>query len=392
MLVKGQLARFFAFGLLLGLRSQALGADSPADELKAVRSRIEQLEKQMQEKEHTRQEAAQAVKSSEREIGDARRRLKELQGKQRALLIQLKEFDQQRTSLNQELEGQRTLVAQLVRQQYLNGAPESLQLILTGKDANDISRQMHYLSYVSKARGQLITSLRDNLAQLDSVTAQTAEKSKELAALHAEAEKEKKRLEKERRAREGVLHQVSKDIKSTKEQIDTLKKDEQRLTTLVARLAKELAKKSKGKRKKNLKMPEPMGDTEFSKLKGKLRLPVLGELTNRFGSPRSDTGLSWKGLVIAAKPGEPVKAIAMGRVVFADWLRGFGNLMILDHGEGYMSLYGYNATLTRRVGAEVNAGDKIATVGAGDGIRESGLYFEVRQQGKPVDPMKWMAR
>ncbi len=383
-------ARFLLAVLVAGSCSLGMAADTPSEELKAVRGRIEQLEKQIAEKEQTRQQAAKAVKSSDREIGDARRKLKVLQDQQKTLQSQLQELELQRASLNQTLAQQRTLLAELVHQQYLRGAPESLQLIFTGRDANEVSRHLHYMGYISKSRSQVIANLRESLTQLDHLAVQTEEKSKELEALHNEAEKEGKRLEKERQAREGLLNKVATDIQKHKEEVETLKKDEQRLASLVTHLARELAKKSK--RKKNLKTPVPNGEVAFAKLKGKLRLPVIGELTNRFGSPRSDTGLSWKGLVIATQKAEPVKAIASGEVAYADSLRGFGKLLILDHGEGYLSLYGYNQSLTRKVGDKVNGGDNIAVAGSRDASGDSGLYFELRVQGKPVDPMKWMAR
>jgi septal ring factor EnvC (AmiA/AmiB activator) len=133
------------------------------------------------------------------------------------------------------------------------------------------------------------------------------------------------------------------------------------------------------------------GSGGFRDLKGRLKLPVIGELANRYGSPRADSGLSWKGLFIAAKPGQEVRAIAAARVVFADWLRGFGNLMILDHGGGYLSLYGNNDALYRQVGDMVKMGDPIAAVGATGGNPETGLYFELRFQGKPLDPSAWVS-
>lgn len=377
--------------LLAGFVCLGFGANTPSEDLKAVRERIEQLEKEISQKEQTRQIAARAVKSSDQEIIGARHKLKELQGKLKTLQTQLLELEQQRVSLHATLAEQRALLAALVHQQYLRGAPESLQLVFTGRDAGELARNLHYFSYISKSRGKVIGDLRESLAQLDGLAAQTQEKSKELEALHDAAEKERKRLEKERLAREGLLAKVATDIQKQKQEIETLKKDEQRLASLVTHLARELARKSRDMKKFNLKAPEPVGEVAFSKLKGKLRLPVIGELMNRFGSPRADTGLSWKGLVIATQNGEAVKAIASGEVAYADALRGFGKLLILDHGEGYMSLYGYNQSLARKVGDKVDAGDKIALTGSG-AAGESGLYFELRIQGKPVDPMKWMAR
>jgi septal ring factor EnvC (AmiA/AmiB activator) len=132
-----------------------------------------------------------------------------------------------------------------------------------------------------------------------------------------------------------------------------------------------------------------LAEKPFATLKGRLRLPVRGELANQFGASREETGVHWKGVFIRSNTGETVHAIADGRVVYADWLRGFGNLLILDHGEGYMSLYANNEGLLRQVGEKVRSGDAIASVGASGGHAESGLYFELRRDGKPFDPMKW---
>jgi len=132
------------------------------------------------------------------------------------------------------------------------------------------------------------------------------------------------------------------------------------------------------------------GDSAFSELKGRLSLPVRGELVNRFGSPRSDGGVLWKGLFIVARAGEEVRAVADGRVVFADWLRGFGNLLIIDHGDAYMSLYGNNEALYKRVGDPIRGGEAVSAVGNSGGNPNSGLYFELRHQGRPVDPLDWV--
>ena len=141
------------------------------------------------------------------------------------------------------------------------------------------------------------------------------------------------------------------------------------------------------------KVPEFGYDSDsFARMKGHLRLPVAGELMNRFGSPRSDTGLSWRGLFIRAPEGRDVKAVASGRVVFADWLRGFGNLLIIDHGGSYMSLYGGAQSLFAQVGDVVKGGATVASAGSTGGNSESGLYFELRYQSKPFDPMTWVGR
>jgi septal ring factor EnvC (AmiA/AmiB activator) len=154
-----------------------------------------------------------------------------------------------------------------------------------------------------------------------------------------------------------------------------------------------LSPRKPGARLRSERLPDASNSgTPFQGLKGKINFPVRGELSNRFGSPRSDSGVLWKGLFILAKAGQEVKAVAAGRVVFSDWLRGFGNLLIVDHGDGYMSLYGNNETLYAQVGTAVTGGDTIAAVGNSGGNSESGLYFELRHQGKPFDPLAWIVR
>ena len=186
-----------------------------------------------------------------------------------------------------------------------------------------------------------------------------------------------------------------------------MRRNETRLTTLIEQLARVITRPPPSRDKiaprlrnerneRNETVPEPATPgtvaQAFSRLRGQLALPVRGELTGRFGSPRSDGGLTWKGLFLATKSGESVRAVAAGRVVYADWLRGFGNLLIVDHGEGYMSLYGYNEALLKHIGDEVHSGDTVATVGNSGGSVDSGLYFELRHQGKPIDPLSWVGR
>jgi septal ring factor EnvC (AmiA/AmiB activator) len=174
-------------------------------------------------------------------------------------------------------------------------------------------------------------------------------------------------------------------------EISTLKRDENRLARLVEELSQVLSR-ARPEGLRNERLPDASGDgNPFAQLKGQLRLPVRGELRNRFGGQREDSGLSWKGLFIAAPAGQDVKAIAAGRVVFADWLRGFGNLLIIDHGAGYMSLYGYNEALYKQVGETARGGETVAAVGNSGGNGDSGLYFEVRYQGKAFDPLGWIS-
>jgi murein hydrolase activator len=219
------------------------------------------------------------------------------------------------------------------------------------------------------------------------VMREAREKSSQLQTVQNEASQQKKKLEKERLARQSVYQKVSVRISRQRKEIASLKRNEKRLARLMEQLA----------RMPPIKSDKPSATVTddhsvFRGFKGHLHSPVAGQLRNRFGASRADGGLSSKGLFFAASPGTEVHAIAAGRVVYADWLRGFGNLLIVDHAEGYMSLYGNNEALLKQVGDTVERADAIATVGASGGNPDSGLYFELRHKGKPFDPLPWIAR
>lgn len=360
-------------------------------ELEELRNRIETLQKELEKSEVSRSEAADALRESERAISKANRRLFELANERKSVNGEISQLREQAQGLEARIASERQSLAALIHRQYLAGQPESLRLMLNRQNANETARQLHYLGYVSRARAELIGSLRSNLDRLNSLTEQVRVESDRLRQLEHEETKQKKTLEKQKRARTGVLAKAADDIARQRKEISKLKADEQRLTELIRKLAEEAEKRRKRARLRNQSLPDASANSSaFAKLKGKLRLPVIGELTNRFGQPRADSGLSWKGLFIAAKEGDVVKAIAPGEVVYADWLRGFGNLLILDHGAGYMSLYGNNEALYKRVGDQLSAGDTIAAVGNSGGNENSGLYFELRHQGRPFDPMPWV--
>lgn len=382
--------RILWLGCWLALPAMAVAA-GPSDQLKELRGRIDRLQQQLTESEESKSEASDALRESERAISNVNRRLFVLETKQRGLREALARLDQQTARIRDDADKQEALLARLLYQQYLSGQPEALRLIASQQDSNQVARQLHYLTYVSRARAELITALRRDAADLERLSSEAQANSHELARLQSERVKEKGQLQRERQQHASMLKQVSDQISRQRNEISQLKRNEERLAKLVDRLARELARApARQGRTRNEQVPEPLrGVSSFPALKGRLRLPVTGELVNQFGSPRADTGLSWKGLFIAANQGQEVKAVAAGRVVFADWLRGFGNLMILDHGGGYMSLYGNNEALLRQVGDTVKAGDPIAAVGASGGNSETGLYFELRFQGKPFDPLTW---
>jgi murein hydrolase activator len=359
------------------------------EELRDLRARIEQLQQQLEDSEETRSEAADALRESETAISATNRRLRELAGEQREIRAALKQLNADSATLEASIAFQQTALAKLLHQQYLVGQPEALRLLLNRQDPNQMARDLHYLGYVTRARAELLTRLRGDLTELQTKAQQTARNAQQLQSVQREESTQRSRLEKQRLAHKVALQRASGQIARQRKQISTFKRDEQRLSKLLERLAQLKPQKN------GLTKPahEPVPDqSQFGRQKGTLRLPVSGTIVNRFGAPRADGAMSWKGVFVAATAGQEVHAVAAGRVVYADWLRGFGNLIIVDHGDGYMSLYGNNESVLKQAGEDIQAGEVIAIVGASGGNPDSGLYFEFRYQGKPFDPLPWVAR
>jgi septal ring factor EnvC (AmiA/AmiB activator) len=388
-------SRFFLALLILPAVCANATAAAPArsaqkEELGQLRGRIDALQKRLAASEETKSEAVDALRESERAISGTNRTLHELAAQQRAVNARLAELQGQSRPTAAEIDVQQARLARLLYLQYIGVQPDALQLLLNREDPNRIARELHYLTHLSRARAELIRGLRSNLVRLNELARTTRQQSAELAVIDAEQQAQRKRLDTEKHARKVVLIRVSRQIEKQRREISTLKRDENRLAKLVEQLRQVLAR-SRPETLRNEHLPDASDDGRpFTQRKGRLNLPVRGELRNRFGSPREGGGLLWKGLFIAAPAGHEVKAIAAGRVVFADWLRGFGNLLIIDHGDGYMSLYGNNESLYKQVGAATRGGETVAVVGNSGGNTDSGLYFEIRHQGKAFDPLGWV--
>jgi septal ring factor EnvC (AmiA/AmiB activator) len=385
---------------------------SDSAELKQLRNKIETLEKELTDTEGYRSEAAGALRESEKAIDAANRRLTELARQRRAANSKLGQLKAQSAQIKKEIAAQQWQLRNLLYGLYIagGGRKEYLSLLLSQRNPNEIARNLHYYEYFSRARKEGIDGLRANLQKLETLSHASREKSAEISGVHARHAEQKVQLEQQKDGHAKLLAEISLQAEEQRREINRLRRNEDRLTRLVEKLTRMLAKKKKFEASEKPSEPGapaapasnsgspdssenamPFTDgTSFSSLRGRLNSPVRGELANRFGSPRADGGVTWKGLFIRAAGGESVKAIANGRVVFADWLRGFGNLMILDHGDSYMSLYGNNEAVHKRVGDVINAGETIATVGNSSGNSDTGLYFELRHQGKPFDPLNWV--
>jgi len=378
--------------LLLCLLTNSAFA-SKQDELDNLRKRITNLQQELEKTSESKSEAADSLRKSERAISNSNRKLAELAQQQIEAESTLGQLQMQGNQLEKAMQGQQTLLGKLLYQQYLGGRQEYLKMLLNNRDPNQMARDIVYYEYIARSRAAWLHNLRDNLDQLHTVTAQTKQKSDEIASLQAEQSSQRLTLEKEKITHQQVLQKIALQLKQQRNEIGRLQRDENSLAQLVAKLSRILAQPKSKNLFSNNNLPDNRFDgSPFERLKGKLALPVKGIVSNKFGSTRPDSTVQWKGLFVKASSNQPVKAVAAGRVVFADWLRGFGNLLILDHGKGYMSLYGNNETLFKQVGDVLRGGDTIAAVGNSGGNEESGLYFELRHEGQPMDPMKWISR
>lgn len=374
--------------LALLAASPAQGADQA--ELDALHGRIEALKKSLAGAEENRSEARDGLRASEQGVSEANRVLHNIALEQRAARAGLTRVGEQTRELEAGIAAQQSRLGRLLVMRYISGQQDYLKLLLSGRDPNQTTRDLHYYGYISRAQADFIRALRDNLAGLAELAREARDKSAELAELEARQREGRKELLAQQAERRKVFAMLSTQIRSQNREIKSLQRDEARLSRLVEEIGKAIAPgPSRGR---NEKLPEPGRETgAFAAQKGKLRLPARGELINRFGTPRSDSGLSWKGLFIRSASGQEVRAVATGQVVFAEWMRGFGNLMIIDHGQGYLTIYGNNEALLKQVGDAVKTGDTVATVGNSGGNPDSGLYFEIRHQGKAFDPLRWVS-
>jgi murein hydrolase activator len=366
------------------------------EDLAALRSRIETLRSDVEGRESDRREARDALRASEVAISNANRALQALDAQARTARATIAQLAARRSAQERSLDADQAALGRLLAARAVagisGGAPDFVRLALSGEDLADAARKLHYLTYVSRAAAQMIATHRTGLAEVALLKADSESQARELAGIEARSRADRELLLKERREHRRLLDRIAGEIRDAKKRILRLLADESRLARLVEEIGKVLAARPGAGYARVTSVPESGAQAPglFSRLKGSLRLPVRGELAGRFGSPRTEGGGSAKGVFIRAPEGEQVRAVGTGQVVYADWMRGFGNLLIVDHGEAYLSIYGNNESLLKQTGDSVTVGEPVATVGQSGGNEETGLYFELRHLGKPFDPLHWV--
>jgi septal ring factor EnvC (AmiA/AmiB activator) len=345
--------------------------------LEAVRAEMHALVVAERATREQRGSAVAALRQADEAVAAAAKELRALDARLRAEQSKLDGLTSERNALEAKLASERAALAALLRAAYALGPPQELRLLL-GQDRRDtVGRLLIDYRYFERAWRNEINALLRNRAALAELGAAIESQTTALAATRQARVTELDALGRERRARQQALDRLDAELADQRNRLAALGKDEHSLLQLLARLRDVFAD-----------IPKQLAGAEpFAHLRGRLRWPLAGRIVNDGGTSSQEHA----GIRIAAKEGSEVRAVSHGRVVFADWLRGYGLLLILDHGDGYLSLYGNNESLLKDVGDWVDAGEPIATSGASGGQRSAGLYFELRHQGKPVDVRAWLA-
>jgi septal ring factor EnvC (AmiA/AmiB activator) len=360
-----------------GAAAQQPNTQQREAQLAQLRAKIQHLQIKLNETVGKRDRERERLHELEIMIGSLVSDLRQIGQRLQAETVQLRLLERQRVSTEAALGRQKRGLELQARAAYVLGQQEYLKLLLNQQDPQAVSRVLTYYSYLQQARVQQIADARDTLARLQTTKNDITAHTRELADLQESQTQRKHTLEAARTQRAQVLASLDQKVHDQSAEITRLREDERRLQRLIEDLQDYLAD-----------VPAAV-DTRFRDAKGRLPLPVRGPVLVQFGDPAPIGGLRSKGIFVGGQEGQDVRAVARGRVAFADWLRGFGLLLILDHGDGYMTLYGHNQSLYVQLGDWVEAGQVIASVGNTGDTPRPGVYFEIRQRGEPRDPLQW---
>lgn len=348
---------------------------SKTRELSQLNDKLQKLETKLKENVNQREVLVQELQSTETRISDLNLQLSTTRQKLRQQRKVLEKCQAELDQLEAKLHSEQLVLAKQLRAAYQLGHHEYAKLVLNQEKPGQISRFLEYYEYISVARNELIQSVKQTLDQLAASKAAMMSETAILEKLLAEKNQEHQQLVKERAYRQNVLSHEDQSISTKQSQIENLSRNKNALESLIQQLKLQASTQHPRRSKTQV---------------GQLSSPTTGQVVNHFGKPITGTEFIHNGILIHAPLGQKVHAIDQGKVVFAEWMRGFGLLMIIDHGHGLLSLYAHNDTLYKKVGDAVIKGEDIATVGHSGGFKTSGLYFEMRRNGKPVNPMGWI--
>jgi septal ring factor EnvC (AmiA/AmiB activator) len=366
-------------GLLL---SGVAHADANQEaELKKLQENIAKLQKELKDVQGTRSELQQELQKSESEMGDLIKKIDTIQRELKEQDGQLNELNKERKQLQEARRQQQGQVAEQVQVAYRMGQQSQLKLLLNQESPERLTRMLAYHQRIFATHSDKLAAYLHTLNQLDTLEPQIVDKRNALETNKQQLDREREKLKQQQSQRQQVLAKINNTLKDKDGELRQLEEDRKRLQVLLQEVARTIGT-----------VPMPGKGDSFSSRKGRMPWPAAGKLASRFGSARIGGQTQWNGVLISANAGQTVVAVHRGRVVFADYFRGHGLLLIIDHGQGYLSLYAHNQSLLRATGDWVEAGDSIASVGNSGGQERTGLYFEIRHQGKPTDPGVWLAR
>ncbi len=350
-------------------------------ELKQLRSRIDTLRGDLNRVRNRYDAMRNELRDLEENIATLRSNVTELDGQLAKQASRLRTLERKQRRIERDLDEERGHLAHQLRAAYAAGRQEYVKILLNQEEPAAVGRVVTYYDYLHRARFERISAINVSLDELAAVKAELVAETTQLQQLRDQSAAKQQELEASRSKRTSLLGRLKQEISSKDQRLARLSADEKELQTLITALSRALED-----------IPPDIEGKPFHSLKGKLGWPVKGPFLANYGAKRNVGSLAWQGVLIGASEGQQVRAISHGRVAFAEWLRGYGLLLIIDHGDGYMSLYGHNQTLYKGVGDWVKGGEVVAAVGSSGGQERNALYFEIRHNGKPANPAQWCRR
>ncbi|NQD93039.1 murein hydrolase activator EnvC [Pseudomonas sp. CrR25] len=390
-------------------------ADDKADaqrQLEAARADVAELKKLLERLQGEKSGVQQDLRKTETEMGQLEQQVKGLQNELQESEEELQRLDQEKKKLQGARLEQQRLIGIQARAAYQSGRQEYLKLLLNQQNPEKFSRTLTYYDYLSEARLEQLAAFNETLRQLNNVEQEIGKQQALLQDQKSALDSRREELAQARKERQSALAKLSQELSAGDRKLKARQQEQAQLARVLKTIEETLARQAReaeqARQRALTAAREQQRDTgaapadgprvsagaiyggPFAQARGKLPWPVDGRLVARYGTPRGgDARTKWDGVLIGAAAGSQVRAVHGGRVVFADWLRGAGLLVILDHGNGYLSLYGHNQSLLKDAGDLVKAGEPIATVGTSGGQDTPALYFAIRQQGRPSDPAQW---
>jgi septal ring factor EnvC (AmiA/AmiB activator) len=378
-----KLLLFAVVSSILGFSTIAL-ADEETEtrqQLQQISTEVKKLRILLGQFKTRRSELQNTLQKSEVDIGAIQRRVRSIQQQLHKEQAELSSLQKQRKQLKADKQKQQKYIKQQIIAAYQVGQQKKIKVLLNQEKPEKISRVLAYYDYLNQARSDQLNAYADIISTLDTIEPKILTKTHNLSRAKEVLSDEYEKLLSRKDQREKSLVKINSAILNNDQRLKKMNKDRAELEQLLAAVEQTIA---------NINIPTDY--KPFGSLKGQLPWPVSGKPSNRFGNRRNNTAMRWQGLAISASEGSRVEAIHYGRIVFADWLRGSGLLVIIDHGDGYMSLYAHNQSLLKEPGDWVHPGDIISTVGNSGGQQSANLYFEIRHNGKPTDPSRWCKR